>query len=190
MTDYFAVLEQPCRPWLNADALKQAFHEKSRTAHPDANPHERAGGEFLLVNEAYQVLTDPKRRLQHLLTLEGAAPERGATAIPQDIGDLFAEVATLLREAEQHLLNARVSSSPLARSLAKPQLLNLQQRLTATSAKLTQLHEQAITELQQLDAHWPGAKPLEQLRSLYVRFSYLTRWIEQVAEQQLQLSTC
>ena len=35
MTDYFALLNEPRRPWLDADLLKQTFLTLSAGAHPD-----------------------------------------------------------------------------------------------------------------------------------------------------------
>ena len=35
MTDHFATLGEPRRPWLDAEALKEKFHRLSGTVHPD-----------------------------------------------------------------------------------------------------------------------------------------------------------
>ena len=54
--DYFALLDQPRKPWLDVDLLKEKYHARAREAQPDEN-----------LNEAFRVLTDPKSRLDDLL---------------------------------------------------------------------------------------------------------------------------
>ena len=78
MIDYFALLDQPRAPWLDLDELKNTYYQKTLQAHPDAQTTraraDATDATFASLNEAYQVLQDPKRRLHHLLSLEGAAP--------------------------------------------------------------------------------------------------------------------
>jgi curved DNA-binding protein CbpA len=76
MIDCFALLDQPRAPWLDLDELKEAYHKKTLRAHPDAqaNRTDETDASFASLNEAYQVLQDPKRRLHHLLSLQGCAP--------------------------------------------------------------------------------------------------------------------
>ena len=50
-------------PDSDAEALKRAFRREARRWHPDLNGNDRQAEErFKLVNEAYAVLSDPKRR--------------------------------------------------------------------------------------------------------------------------------
>ena len=50
-------------PDSDADALKRAFRREARRWHPDLNANDQEAEErFKLVNEAYAVLSDPKRR--------------------------------------------------------------------------------------------------------------------------------
>ena len=46
----------------SSDDIKKAYRRLARELHPDVNPDEEAQERFKLVNEAYAVLTDPKRR--------------------------------------------------------------------------------------------------------------------------------
>ena len=56
---------------------------------------------FAQLNEAYQVLQDPKRRLHHLLELgrELRLPRR-AISVPANIAELFPVVAALMQESD------------------------------------------------------------------------------------------
>jgi len=70
--------------------IKKAFRRRARETHPDVNGHENAEEEFKLINEAYDVLSDPRRRENY---------DRFGTADPRaggfgggvgDMGDIFA----------------------------------------------------------------------------------------------------
>ena len=197
MTDYFALLDQPRRPWLDPDELKQAFHAKSLTAHPDAQRHEEgessgnAGEAFSEVNEAYQVLQDPKRRIHHLLMLEGRASSDRQTSVPHQIEQLFSTVAGVTQQAEALVQKSEAATTPLSRSLLKPQVLKLQNSIGETLQQLSELHDVGVAELRRLSANdvladddWAA------LRDLYLRFSYLTRWIAELHEKQSRLQAC
>ena len=59
--DYWAILE--LEPGADATTLKRAFREKARRWHPDLNGSDPVAEErFKQVNEAYAVLSDPRRR--------------------------------------------------------------------------------------------------------------------------------
>jgi curved DNA-binding protein len=59
--DYWQVLG--LEPGADATRLKQAFREQARRWHPDLNGNDPVAEErFKLVNEAYAVLSDPRRR--------------------------------------------------------------------------------------------------------------------------------
>ena len=154
MTDYFALLGQPRKPWLDPEQLKQKYHELARQSHPDKN-----------VNEAYRTLADAKSRLQHLLALEGVALSASSNEIPQELTDLFMAIAPALNKID----NPNVKS------------------VDDLIARVTQLYDQALAELQRVDSRW--RKQLPQLEKLYYRISYLTRWQTLLEERRFQLST-
>ena len=184
MTDYFALLAQPRSSWLDPDELKHAFHSKSRELHPDVADASDAA--FAQLNEAYQVLQDPKRRIQHLLALENRPPARD-TSVPGDIAELFPIVAEVTQRAEALAQKLETATTPLSRSLLKPQLLGLQQRIGETLRRLSGLREAAELTLRQLSGREVKAESeWSQLHELYLRFSYLGRWIAQLEEQRVR----
>src|SRR5471030_2968047 len=109
MSDYFALLNEPRRPWLDADSLKQKFLALSTNAHPDkihsAGESEKsaAGKQFAELNAAYNCLLEPKLRLLHLLELELGAKPKDIQQIPSALADLFAEVANACLSADVFL---------------------------------------------------------------------------------------
>lgn len=192
MTDYFALLNQPRSPWVDQEQLKQAFHAKSLRAHPDAQTPQDAGtGQtaFTELNEGYKVLQDPKRRLQHLLALEGKSAESRFSSVPADIEELFPQVATLTHEAKSVTEQYANAGSPLTRSLLKPQLLTVQQRVSTMLDLLNRRNTEAVERLKDLGAmaKEDHDAALEEMHTLYVRFSYLNRWITELTENQLRL---
>ena len=80
MADYFALLNEPRRPLLDADLLKQKFLALASDAHPDrahnASESEKAEvtQRYAQLNAAYNCLAEPKLRLLHLLELERFQP--------------------------------------------------------------------------------------------------------------------
>jgi curved DNA-binding protein CbpA len=190
MTDSFALLGQPRRPWLDADELKQAFHARSLHAHPDAQPAGSEATAFTELNEAHQVLQDPKRRLQHLLRLEGVDDGSGSNPVPDDIEKLFPRVAEVTQQAHQLPQQFANTTSSLSRALARPQLIEIRQCLAEMLQLLRERHAESVARLQQLDQEWEQDRQatLPELRQLYLRFSYLSRWIGELEEKQRQLS--
>src|SRR5688572_3171522 len=117
MTDYFALLEQPRAPWLDPAGLKEAYHRQTLQTHPDTAAPDNPQGAFAELNEAYQVLQDPKRRLLHLLELEGQAPSSGNQTVPQELHDLFPAIGALAQRTNLFLERMKAASNALSRSL-------------------------------------------------------------------------
>jgi tetratricopeptide (TPR) repeat protein len=75
MTDYYGILG--VRPSAGEAEIKSAFKRLAKTHHPDRNPQNpKAEESFKAINEAYQILSDPGKRLayDYLLTRHLYAP--------------------------------------------------------------------------------------------------------------------
>jgi Fe-S protein assembly co-chaperone HscB len=154
MIDYFALLQQPRRPWLRIDELEKKYRDLARTTHPDAaSPHAQIS--FADLNSAYRTLRDPKLRLQHLLALEGAPPLAGSTNVPSDLAELFMNIASVIEHRDG------------------PPIESLRQRVE-------QLFDEALQQLRQLDSTWTASE-VSRAEILYRRFSILLRWQELLA---------
>ena len=194
MTDYFALLDQPRRPWLDPDKLKDTYHQKTLQAHPDTQTSRPGAAAmdatFTSLNEAYQVLQDPKRRLHHLLSLEGAAPSSTDQTVPKQLHDLFPAVGALTQRANLLLEKIQATSNALSRSLLKSQILEVQDEAQEVRKKIQSLSDASLAELRQINNVWANnpAEQIEDLSNLYFAFAYLTRWSTHLDEMTFQLS--
>src|SRR5262245_10833372 len=109
MTDFFALLDEPRRPWLDLDALKGRYMERSAATHPDRaheqdeTAKEAATARSAELNAAWRCLNEPRDRLLHLIQLEAGEKPVGLTVPPAELMDLFAQVGRLCRETDQFL---------------------------------------------------------------------------------------
>lgn len=188
MTDFFALLQQPRLPWLESGPLKEKYHELTRATHPDV-ARDANGEDFEAINEAYRVLADPKLRLQHLLDLESASIKTGA-ALPNDLEAMFLEIAALMQELRSLRGELEKSTNQLGRSLLEPRRMRSLQRAAAIRQRLDSTWLNAMNELQKLSNSWNADKmqTLAKLIPLHARLCYLSRWREQLAEVEFQLT--
>lgn len=89
MTDYFEFYGIPVSFNPDQAAVKQQFYKLSKQYHPDfyINESEEKQAEVLelstLNNKAYQVLSDPQKRLHYILALKGQLVEGENYVLPQ-----------------------------------------------------------------------------------------------------------
>jgi len=188
MIDYFALLQQPRRPWLEAEQLKENYHRLTISQHPDRHsPHDKSADlvtDFASVNEAYRVLLDPNLRLQHLLKLERIP---ASDVVPTELSDVFLETGTLIQEIDR--LPARSTTSSLSKAVAQSELLEKRKLTDDLLEKLQTMYKASLEELQKVDRVWISTREIApELSSLSSKLAYLSRWITQLEERQFQLS--
>ena len=118
MTDFFVLLDEPRRPWLEPTSLKAKFLARSAQVHPDHihNASELAKAtavrRYAELNAAFNCLRDPRERLAHLLQLELGAKPPDLQQMPDDLVEMFMLVAQLCRQADAFLTEkARATSA-------------------------------------------------------------------------------
>jgi len=206
MQDSFFLLNEPRRPWLDAEALKQKFLPLSSAVHPDRThdapeaekqkTHER----YAELNTAYNTLREPRDRLLHLLELEQGAKPADIQRIPPGTMDLFVEVGQLCRDADTFLAERRNVTSPLLKVQMFERGLEWTDKLQALQQRINAKRDELSAELQSMNAVWESAPaigspqraaalPLERLEQIYRVFSYIARWSEQIQERTVQLAT-
>lgn len=205
MTDYFQLLQEPRRPWLDPEPLKAKFLEQSSAVHPDrvhnASEAEKqaATTRYTELNAAYQALREPKERLLHLLTLEtGSKPREVQTILPGAM-DLFLEVAGKCREVDAFLVEKNRATSPLIKVQFFEKGQEWSERLQQLLGRIQKEHVQLSAELQSMNFTWekappidsperPASLPLARLEEIYRAFSYINKWTAQLQERIVQLA--
>jgi len=199
MTDYFALLNEPRRPWLDPDSLKQKILALAANIHPDRihNADElkkiAANRRYAELNTAYHCLAEPKSRLRHLLELELGVKPKDIQQIPSMLADLFAEVAVTCRNADNILGEKNKATSPLLQVRLFEQAQAWVEPLRTLQTRLAGLQGKLIEELKSLDASWAARAGertvlLNRLEELYRLFGYFNRWNGQLQERIVQLS--
>jgi len=191
-SDYFALLRQPRRPWLDPDELKQQYQRLTFELHPDRQKTGADQADFSAVTEAYRVLSNPRLRVLHLLDLEGNATANKSPAnIPNDLADLFMASATLVRDIDAHRQKREQTTSALGKSLLHGETVQLKSRTDEMLKRLDGCYDVTLEHLRRVDEKWnEDSLPLTtDLRELADRFGYLDRWISQLREKQFQLAT-
>lgn len=199
MTDFFTLLNESRRPWLDADSLKQKFLALSANAHPDkihsASDADKsvAAKSFAELNAAYNCLAEPKSRLLHLLELESGAKPKEIQQIPNALADLFAEVAMVCKSADNFLAEMRGNNSPLLRVQLFERSQEWMERLNSLQKKLGDLRVQLNNQLKALDGQWMKSDMkarktiLPRLEEIYRLLGYFNRWSGQIQERTVQL---
>ena len=206
MTDCFELLQEPRRPWLDANALKARFLELSAAAHPDRvhggteSERAHANARSAELNAAYNTLRESRDRLFHLLELERGAPSRDIQRIPAGTMDLFVEIGQCCRDADTFLATNPNSESPMLKLQRMRQALEWSDRLMALQRQVNLRREVLETTLRGLNAAWESAPPpsdpdrknhlpLESLEDAARAMSYVSRWTSQLQERLGQLAS-
>jgi curved DNA-binding protein CbpA len=202
MSDYFALLDESRRPWLDPDRLKVRFLTLSAQAHPDkalaetTAQRDAANRRFAELNAAFNCLREPRERLRHLLELELGAPPKRVGEIPATLTDLFTEIAALRREVNSFRTEASRVQSPLLRVQVFERAQEWIARLRAMQNRLGDRQAALLQELQPLDVEWSKAEGdpvqrgglLRRVQQIHQQLSFYTRWHAQLQEMVVQLS--
>jgi curved DNA-binding protein CbpA len=197
MTDHFAVLRQARRPWLDPERLKQKYQQLALNEHPDRKGRrtkEQSTSEpvtFTDVTEAYRVLSNPKLRVNHLLSITGEDIDFETSSVTAELADVFMGAATLVLEIDALLQKRQAATSALGKSLLKSEVAASRVQVKRSLEQLDQLYSDSIRDLQKADRAWKKnpSETAGELRKLAQRFGYLERWIGQLRERQFQLSS-
>jgi curved DNA-binding protein CbpA len=158
VTDYFALLDQPRRPWIDLEELGEKYHALARATHPDQSA--APAHNFAEVNKAYRVLRDPKLRLEHLLALDGHPTSSATSEIPNDLAELFMQIAPAMKSRDK-------------------------KKISGLLTRIEQSFEEALRQLRALSEKW-NASMLTEAARLHRRFAFLTRWKDLLAERNVE----
>ena len=201
MTDYFALLDTPRRPWLDPDDLKQRFLKLSAEMHPDrvhgASEAERreAQERFTELNSAFQSLSRPRNLVRHLLELETGSRGEQLQNVPSELMDFFIEFSSICRAADAFLAEKSAAQSPLLRVQLFERGQEWSGKISAVQQRLEQWRQEAEAELKRLDEEWPRnwneqnrARTRARLEEIARTLGFIERWSSQLRERFVQLA--
>lgn len=196
MRDYFALFNEPRRPWLEPETLKEKFLALSAEVHPD-RVHQASESEKLTANQrytelnaAYNCLREPRDRLRHLLELELSQKPSDLTNVPNDLMVLFFSVGKLLREVDAFVSEKGRATSPLLQVQFFERGEEWMEKLNTIRQLVSSKREPLIEELKRLSPGWDAnsPKPLERLLEIWRLLSFYDRWLAQIQERTVQIS--
>lgn len=197
MTDNFALLNEPRRPWIDVDRLKEKFLALSSRVHPDrvhqSSPEERkdAGERYAEFNAAYNCLREPKERLRHLLELEFGKKSGDIQSIPPGLVDSAFEIGGACKGADTFLAERAKATSPILKVQFFERGQEWTDKLNALQRKINEQREVLLDELKTMNPVWESEapeRPLKRLEEIYRLLGYFARWSEQLQERTVQLS--
>lgn len=203
MTDYFALLNEPRRPWIDFHLLKEKFLALAAEVHPDRvhqsapEVREAANRRYSELNTAYNCLGDHKDRVRHLLELESGAKPAEIKNVPAEIMDTHFAVASLCRETDVFLDASAKATSPILRVQFFSRAGEWTDKLIALRNQIQSEREKLALQLRAMNSAWETTSfdesrqkrlPLADLDVVYRLLGYNTRWLEQIHERLVQLT--
>jgi len=167
MTDYFAFYGLPISFNPDAALIKQKFYEHSKKYHPDFYINESAEKQAEVLdlstvnNKAYQVLSDPFRRLQYILELKGVLQEGENYALPQSF-------LMEMMEVNETLMDLQLEPDLERLAALKAEIAGVEKGITDEIAMLTSKYNNSQEDQGQLEL-------LAAIKDLYYRSKYLQR---------------
>lgn len=131
---------------IERENLEASYKSLLAEHHPDQGGDK---GTFDQVNQAYQILSSPAKRLKSYLEQEGIPHDPRGT-VGNELMDLFMQVASLVQSTEAFIRKKNAAQSALAKALLEPESMATQSKIsklineieTAESVQLTSLEGQ------------------------------------------------
>lgn len=173
MTDYFAFYGLPLSFNPDTALVKQKFYEFSKKYHPDfyINESDEKQAEVLELstvnNKAYQVLSDPQKRLHYILELKGLLKEGENYVLPQSfLMDMM--------DINEALMDLQFDPDPVKLAGLKEEVNGVEKGLLEEIVALTTSFDAQEADEQN--------RTLIAVKDLYYRTKYLLRLRESIAK--------
>jgi hypothetical protein len=194
--DYFALLDEPRKPWIDTGLLKDKFMEMSARYHPDKFPQatpeerERISARYAELNAAYQCLSHTRDRLLHLIELETGKPPSDVQRIPPGTSNLFMQIGQTCAQAAAFLEKQPQTDSPILKAKRFVEQMEWTDKLTDFQNQLQEISDKLEEELKRMNTDMENGAPLplERLEEIYRSTSYINRWTDQIREKIVQLA--
>ena len=170
MTNAYQLLSLEPALVISEEALRDAWREAGKRAHPDAGGSE-AG--FAELRDAFARLSSPSRRLMHWLELRGTPGDvRGS--IGSGLMDLFSEVGVAINRAEELIRKRDAAKSSLVRAMLESETLLCREAVEQAIASVEAAMDQ---EMAAFPAYQAAAVPDVEAASRTARnLAFLEKW--------------
>lgn len=171
MVDYFEFYSLPVGFNPDLAAIKRQFYKFSKQYHPDfyINESEEQQAEVLelstLNNKAYQILSDPQRRLSYILELKGVLEEGENYVLPQNF-------LMEMMDVNEALMDLQFDPDPARLASLKDEVALIENGIMDEISELTSSFETQDRTKQQ--------ESLLAVKDLYYRNKYLLRINESI----------
>lgn len=179
MTDYFSLFDIERRPAIQEDILKKVYLKKSQE--PADDDH------LALLHLAFQTLSNPASRLQHLEKLEFG--NAGDKQISAELGEIFSTIASNLQDVDLELSSLKTYHSAIQRAVAMQKLGPVRHTLQELENRLSEKLSSLVAEVQVIDNTWvqDPARCREPLAQLALALTFILKWLTQVRERSLKI---
>lgn len=188
MEDCFAILGLPRVASLNEEALRNAYAQKSKVAHPD---HGGSEVEAAKVNAAYETLRAPEKRLKHLLELAGPEDAKAWRTVRLDdaMMNLFSALGKALELSAMFLERKAGAQSAIAKALLANEEMQHRETIERIGFDIDQRKTELEQQLPMLDSGLAKSdiSAWSRLAAMQAKLAYLARWQMQVRERLLAL---
>lgn len=180
MTDHFAVFGVEPEPLPDEEKLKEAFHRQGALAHPD-----REGGseeQFRELNNAWQTLRDPARRIRHLLELRAPDLTQSQQVVEPGLAELFLRAGACLQEFAGLQRRDAAADSPLVKALLAGEKMEKIEQLGTLRSEAEAGLSTTLAEVSKLGFHWESPDGLRTLAALQRRLAFYGKWARDLGE--------
>jgi len=169
VTDAFAELGIPRRPWADPSVVKSQFHELAAHAHPD-----KGGSEDSLarLNQARKCLASHGSRLRQLAELAFPDHQAEKTFVPD--WTLFESVGNLCRHVDGWRSKRELAGSALERAVVMAGGVSLEKQAAHMIGVIHEAERIFESRLREVDARWPDV-PADELLVLADEWTFLQR---------------
>ena len=205
VTDFFALLNEPRRPWSDPVSLKEKFVALSGDLHPDRvhnaseEVKQEAGWRYAELNSAFATLADPKNRVQHLLELERGGPPPKIKPVPSQLMEMFMQIGGLLGQVDRFLAERALVTSPMVKVQMFARGQEWADLISSRQKALNETRDHLLRKLEEMNPRWdsapaPGAPdreaalPTNDLEEIYQVFGFITKWQNELLERMVRLA--
>ena len=167
----FAIFNIAPSAHLDLSEIEDQYKQLAANHHPDK------GGDkdtFDEINQAYQILTSPAKRLKsYLSAMEIEHDPRGT--VGNELMDLFMQVASLVQSSEAFIRKKQAAQSALAKALLEPESMSTQSQI---SKLINQIESAEADQLSALEQDNTGP----QLSQIARNLAFLEKWRAQLQQ--------